>query len=158
MRLRLHLQERYGAQYVGQVANFSYETPVVAVRDACRLFDIPYAESQQISNQFIWDSWEECEKNLPDIFKTTNSVKKKMLDLGAHICGRVRQFSIHAGGVVIGKEPLYNYCGTSVGKSGENVVNLDKHYCEPMGLIKFDFLGLANLTLLRNAKKEAALS
>ena len=153
-----HLQDRYGRDYVAQVMNFSYETPIVSLRDSAKILGWKYEDSEKISSKFIWPTWKECRENLTGEFDMSDPRMIKLFDLAEHFNDRVRQSSIHAGGVVIGHTPIYNYMGCSRGTNGETVVDLDKHNCEPMSLVKFDFLGLSNLTLIKNAKKELGLT
>ena len=62
--------------------------------------------------------------------------------------GAVRNVGIHAAGVVIGRGPLWTHVPVGRGQAGENVAQFDKDDVEKAGLVKFDFLGLKNLTMI----------
>jgi DNA polymerase-3 subunit alpha len=74
-----------------------------------------------------------------------------LMDLAQRIEGLTRHASIHAAGVVIADKPLVQHAPLYKGADGENVIQYDMKMAEKIGLIKFDFLGLKNLTILKQA-------
>ncbi len=78
---------------------------------------------------------------------------KQIIKISLRLEGLLRHASIHAAGVIITDEPLVNYCPLYKGREGEQVVQFDKDFSEKIGLIKFDFLGLKTLTVIKNAEE-----
>lgn len=137
-----YLTEKYGHEKVCQIINFSYITPVVAIKDVGRVLGIPYKVCEKISKKFIYDTFEECIKNNPSIYKEFAQYSE-LFEIASRISGRVRQVSIHAGGVGIVDTAITDYMGMKVGSKGEYVIQVDKKVIEEIGIIKFDLLGLA---------------
>lgn len=152
-----HMQEIYGYDKVAQVINYSYITNVVAIKDAGRLLKLPYSVVQQISKRFNYDTWEECMEHNPNILEEYPEYYD-LFDIASHLSGRVRQASTHAGGVVVSKTVLSDYMGTIRGSEGEIVIEADKRYCEPIGLIKFDLLAVSTLNILKCCQETAGIS
>lgn len=150
-------QEKYGYDKVAQVINYSYITNVVAIRDAGKILKIPFSIVQQISKKFNYDTWEECMAHNPDIMEEYPEYYD-LFDIASHLSNRVRQASIHAGGVIVSKTSLSDYMGTIRGGNGEIVIQLDKRHCEPLGLIKFDLLGVASLNVIQDCQELANIS
>jgi DNA polymerase-3 subunit alpha len=137
-----YLTEKYGEDKVCQVINFSYITPCVAINDVGRVLDIPYNICKKISKKFIYETFEECIDNNPNLYEEFIEYKE-LFDVASKISGRVRQASIHAGGVGIVDTKITDYMAMKVGSKGEHVIQVDKKIIEDIGIIKFDILGLA---------------
>jgi DNA polymerase-3 subunit alpha len=137
-----YLTEKYGEDKVCQVINFSYITPCVAINDVGRVLGIPYNVCKKISKKFVYETFEECVSNNPNLYEEFIDYKE-LFDIASKISGRVRQASIHAGGVGIVDTKITDYMGMKVGSKGEHVIQVDKKVIEDIGIIKFDLLGLA---------------
>ena len=160
-----YLTNKYGQEKVCQIINFSYITPVVAIKDVAKILKIPYSIADKISKRFSYNTFEEGLKNNPNIyneFKTNdeefNNKLKELFDIASHISGRVRNESIHAGGVGIVDTKITDYMGMKCGKKGEHVIQVDKKIIENIGIIKFDILGVATLDLVRDCMIDANVS
>ena len=163
-----YLIEKYGADRVCQIINFSYITPVVAIKDTSKILGIPYKVADMISKRFSYDTFEEGLKKLK-IDNLKNLVNKGfcdteisnkidiLLDIASHISGRVKNVSIHAGGVGIVDTKITDYMGMKLGKKDEHVIQVDKHLIEEIGIIKFDILGVATLDLIDEIKNDIGL-
>lgn len=151
-----HLQEFYGEDKVAQVCNFNYITPMVAVKDVAKILGIPYFVSDKISKSFTAKTWDECLEMNPNVLEKYSEYQE-LFDIAKHLSGRCKTMAMHAGGVVIAQTTLDDYIGISKGGNGENVINIDKKKCQPLGLIKFDILGLANLSIIQDVKNELNL-
>ena len=103
-----YLTDKYGEDRVCQVINFSYITPCVAVKDVGRVLGIPYNISNKISKKFVFDTFEECIANNPTLYEEYVDYKD-LFDIVSKISGRVRQVSIHAGGVGIVDTKITDY-------------------------------------------------
>lgn len=137
-----YLTEKYGEDRVCQVINFSYITPIVAINDVGRVLGIPYNVCKKISKKFVYETFEECIENNPNLYEEFVDYKE-LFDIASKISGRVRQASIHAGGVGIVDTKITDYMAMKVGSKGEHVIQVDKKIIEDIGIIKFDLLGLA---------------
>jgi len=157
-----YVVDKYGGgDYVAQIITFGKLKTRAVIRDVGRALDIPLREVDQIA------------KMVPDVLNISldDALKKepRLADLAANdpkvadliqICrvleGLPRHASTHAAGVVISDRPLVDYLPLYRGKKGEVVTQFDMKIVEDIGLVKFDFLGLRNLTVI--AKTLALIS
>ena len=154
-RVVQYLTDKFGEERVSQVINFSYITPVVAINDVGRVLGIPYNITSKISKKFVFDTFEECMRNNPTI-REQYIEHRELFDIASKISGRVRQVSIHAGGVGIVDTKITDYMPMKIGSKGEHVIQVDKKNIEDIGIIKFDLLGLATtLNTIKYALKYA---
>lgn len=152
-----YITEKYGEEKVCQVINFSYITPCVAINDVGRVLGIPYNICKKISKKFVYDTFEECIENNPNLHEEYADYKE-LFDIAGKISGRVRQVSIHAGGVGIVDTKITDYMAMKIGSKGEHVIQVDKKIIEEIGIIKFDLLGLATtLNTIKDAIKYIGL-
>ncbi|MGD8241445.1 MAG: DNA polymerase III subunit alpha [Desulfobacterales bacterium] len=144
-----------GGDYVAQIITYGKLKTRAVIRDVGRALDIPLKEVDTIA------------KMVPDVLniKLDEAIARepKFNELAAarpeiddllKICrvleGLPRHASTHAAGVVIGDKPLVEYLPLYRGKKGEVVTQFDMKHVELAGLVKFDFLGLRNLTVIEN--------
>ena len=154
-RVVQYLTDKFGEERVCQVINFSYITPIVAINDVGRVLGIPYNVTSKISKKFVFETFEECMKNNPTI-REQYIEYRELFDIASKISGRVRQVSIHAGGVGIVDTKITDYMPMKIGSKGEHVIQVDKKNIEDIGIIKFDLLGLATtLNTIKYALKYA---
>lgn len=150
-----YLTEKYGEDRVCQVINFSYITPCVAINDVGRVLKIPYNIVSKISKKFVFETFEECIENNHKLYEEFVDYKE-LFDIASKISGRVRQASIHAGGVGIVDTKITDYMAMKIGSKGEHVIQVNKKVIEDIGIIKFDLLGLATtLNTIKDAIKYA---
>lgn len=138
-----YLMDKYGSDRVCQVINYSYITPVVAIKDVGRILGVPYKTCDKISKKFTYQTFEECIENNPSLYEEYADYKE-LFDIASKISGRVRQTSVHAGGVGIVDTKITDYMAMKIGSKGEHVIQVDKKNIEDIGIIKFDCLGLAD--------------
>lgn len=160
-----YMQSKYGKESVCQIANFSYITPSVAITDSARVLDkiaarqekfgraIGVKTAREISKLFSYPTWKECiERNSFELEKYSDEIYKELFEVAEQLSGVIRHTAVHAGGVgvVDGKitdiMPMKNADGASV-------VMADKRMAEPLGIIKFDVLGLRSLSVIDDAVK-----
>lgn len=150
-----YLTEKFGEDRVCQVINFSYITPCVAINDVGRVLKIPYNIVSKISKKFVFETFEECIENNPKLYEEFIDYKE-LFDIASRVSGRVRQASIHAGGVGIVDTKITDYMAMKIGSKGEHVIQVNKKVIEDIGIIKFDLLGLATtLNTIKDAIKYA---
>lgn len=149
------LMQKYGEKRVCQIINYSYITPTVAITDVGKILGFPYNQMQKLSQKFTSDKWDECLKMNPTI--ADNMQYKDLLDIAGHLSGRVKTVSIHAGGIGIVDTDICDYMPMKIGTKGEHVIQVDKHYVEDIGIVKFDLLGVATLNLVKEIKDDLNL-
>lgn len=149
------LMEKHGEKRVCQIINYSYITPTVAITDVGKILGFPYNQMQKLSQKFTSDKWDECMKINPTL--ADNIQYKDLLDIAGHLSGRVKTVSIHAGGIGIVDTDINDYMPMKRGTNGEHVIQVDKHYIEDIGIVKFDLLGLATLNLVKEIKDDLNL-
>lgn len=151
-----YLIKKYGDKRVCQIINYSYITPTVAITDVGKILGFPYNQMQKLSQKFTYDKWEECIKINQSLLE--NSQYKELLDIAGHLSGRVKTVSIHAGGIGIVDTDISDYMPMKIGTKGEHVIQVDKHYVEDIGIVKFDLLGVATLNLVNEIKNDLNLN
>ncbi len=151
-----YVVDKYGADHVAQIVTFGTMAARGAVRDVGRVLNIPYGEVDAVAKQIPFELKMTIEKAL-----TVSQPLKEMYDNDARIRrlidtakaleGMPRHASTHAAGVVITKNPVDSYVPLS--KNDESIVTqFPMTTLERLGLLKMDFLGLRNLTVLRDAE------
>lgn len=152
-----YLTQKYGEDRVCQIINFSYITPVVAIKDVGRVLNIPYAVCDKISKKFTYPTFKECIENNQEIYERYSEYHV-LFEIASRISGRVRNVSIHAGGVGIVDTKITDYMGMKLGGNNEHVIQVDKKKIEEIGIIKFDILGVATLGIVQYVKNQAGLT
>ena len=151
-----YVVEKYGGgDFVAQIITFGKLKTRAVIRDVGRALDIPLYEVDAIAKMVpdvLNISLDEALKQEPRL-RDLAEKKPEVSDL-INICrvleGLPRHASTHAAGVVIADKPLVEYLPLYKGKKGEVVTQFDMQCVEKIGLIKFDFLGLRNLTVIAN--------
>jgi len=150
-----YVTDKYGKDKVAQIATFGTMAARNAVRDTGRVLGVPYGEVDKIAK--LIEPGIPLKKSVevvPELRELYNSdvQVKKLIDLASNLEGVCRHSSTHAAGVVISKDPLTKYCPLQKATKGDISVNtqFEMHAIEDLGLLKMDFLGLSNLTILKN--------
>lgn len=147
--------ERYGGpEYVCQIITFGRLKAKAVIRDVGRAIGVLLSEVDEIA-KMIPDNI----KNLTAALEEVPAIREKceeseektqMLEVALLLEGLPRHASTHAAGVVVADKPLSEYLPLYKGKEGETITQFDMNYVEKLGLVKFDFLGLRNLTVIKN--------
>ncbi|MFA5785992.1 MAG: DNA polymerase III subunit alpha [Actinomycetota bacterium] len=154
--------EKYGEDHVAQIVTFSTIKARAAVRDAARVLSYPYGLGDRLSKmmpppvQGRDSSLAEALRTSADLKEACNSDPdaRRVLDTALGLEGLRRQWSVHAAGVVISPGPLVEHCPVQRRESdGAIVTQYEMHGVEKLGLLKMDFLGLRNLTVIDDAVK-----
>ena len=151
-----YLVDKYGEERVCQIINYSYITPTVAITDVGKILGFPYNQMQKLSQKFTFDKWNDCMKANPNLL-ADNPQYADLFDIAKHLSGRVKTVSIHAGGVGIVDTTINDYMPMKIGTKGEHVIQVDKHYVEDIGIVKFDLLGVSTLNLVKEIKDDLHL-
>jgi DNA polymerase-3 subunit alpha len=94
---------------VCQIINFSFITPVVALKDVGKVLGFPYKEMDKLSKGFVYSTFEECLENNKEV--AGNPKYTELFDIASHLSGRVKTTSIHAGGVGIVDGKVTDFIG-----------------------------------------------
>jgi len=155
-----YVMEKYGKERVAQIVTFGTMAARAAVRDAGRALGVPLPDVDRVAKLIPSGpgglSIEQALAQIPELkgLYDGSPAIKGLLDTASSIEGLARHASTHAAGVVISKGPLVEY--VPLVKIGEHDVNTqyDMTMVEKIGLLKMDFLGLRNLTVMKNAVDE----
>jgi DNA polymerase-3 subunit alpha len=150
-----YVVEKYGGpDYVAQIITFGKMQARAVIRDVGRALDIPLREVDSIAKmipEVLNISLAKALSQEPRLNTAAekNPRIKELLTVAQALEGLPRHASTHAAGVVISDRPLVEYLPLTRGKKGEVVTQYDMKAAERIGLIKFDFLGLRNLTVMK---------
>lgn len=156
-----YVVERYGGGEqdadckVAQIITFGKLKTRAVIRDVGRALDIPLREVDIIAKMVpdvLNISLDDALKEEPKLAQKAEESPEiaELIDICRVLEGLPRHASTHAAGVVIGDKPLVEYLPLYKGKKGEIVTQFDMKCVEKIGLVKFDFLGLRNLTVIAN--------
>lgn len=155
-----YVRKKYGDDHVAQIITFGTMAARAAIRDAGRALDYPYDYCDKTAKMIpMFSTITQALEDVPEFNNFYNSEKaaKKLIDSAKNLEGVARHASMHACGVVITKEPVTNYSPLQkITGKGDGVVtqyssSTKSSYVEKIGLLKMDFLGLKNLTIIQNA-------
>ena len=150
-----YVAEKYGKDHVAQIVTFGTLKAKGVVRDVGRVLDMPYARCDQIAKMIP----NELNITLAEALATSNELKteydsdpevKYLIDMSMRLEGLPRHASMHAAGVVICAKPVDEYVPLSLASDGSITTQYIMTTLEELGLLKMDFLGLRNLTVIQN--------
>ena len=162
-----YVSEKYGSDRVSQIITYGTIKAKQAVKDAARVLDMPYSIGDQITKAMP-PAIMGKDVPLPDLFNEqheryaegrefrelydSNPEVARVVDTAKGIEGLKRQWGVHAAGVIMSSEPLIDIIPLMKREQdGAIITQFDYPGCESLGLIKMDFLGLRNLTVLDDA-------
>ena len=150
-----YVTQKYGSDRVAQIGTFNTMQARAAVRDVARVLGMPYGEADRVAKALPFG------QSLADAREMVTEIRQleeepqivRLLDLAEKVEGLVRSTGTHAAGVVIARDPLTELVPLerSKGKTEAIQTQFEDKGLERLGLLKFDFLGLANLTILDRA-------
>lgn len=152
-----YLIKKYGENRVCQIINFSYITPIVAIKDVGKVLGFNYSEMDKLSKKFSYDTFEECIENNRK-FIDENPKYAELFEIAGKLSGRIKTVSCHAGGVGIVDTDINDYMGMKLGGDGEHVIQVDKRIIEEIGIIKFDILGVQTLNMIKETLTDVNLT
>lgn len=155
-----YVTQKYGADKVAQIITFGTMAAKGAIRDVGRALGYSYSFCDQVSKmipmgaqgfQMTIEKAKDLEKDLMDLYKKNPQVQR-LLDLAQKVEGCARHTSIHAAGVVIAQSALTDFTPIQKETGGEKITTqYEMHAVEAAGLLKMDFLGIRNLSILGRA-------
>lgn len=151
-----YVREKYGEKSVSHIITYGKMAAKSVIRDVARVMGVPYGEADKIAKMIEakpgvtlkseWDSKEELRGLIE-----SSSTYKELWSYALRLEGINRNVGIHAAGVVIGDRPLDEHIPLTRGNEGEVVTQYDMGAITEVGLLKMDFLGLKNLTVIQDA-------
>lgn len=152
-----YMCKKYGQKNVAQICTFGRMLARGSVRDIARVLGYPYAIGDRISKLIPLGSQgfpmtiTKALETTPELAKIyeEDSDAKIIIDLAKQVEGNVRHISVHAAGVVVAPTEIVDFTPIQKEPSGEKIITqYEMHACEDVGLIKFDILGIRNLSIL----------
>lgn len=151
--------EKYGKDRVANIVTFGRMAARNAVRDVSRVLQVPYIEADRLAKMIpppvqgrhilLKTSIVE-DRDLKREYET-NPTAKTVFDLAIQLEGTIRSHGVHAAGVVIAPEDIVHYTPLELAQKGVVATQYSMGPIEQLGLLKMDFLGLSNLTIINNA-------
>lgn len=153
-----YVTQKYGADKVCQIVTFGTLAARNAMKSVARVYDIPFAQSNQWAQLIPAEPKIKIDDALKDGMELkklydTDPTVKKLVDMAKAIEGLKNNTGMHAAGVIISKMPLEDIVPVEPSKEGLIVTEYTMIEDEHIGLLKMDFLGLRNLTIIHNALK-----
>lgn len=151
-----YVTEKYGREKVVQIVTFGTMAAKMVIRDVGRALDLPYSFCDKVAKMIpneLKMNIDKALKDNPDLMQLyeENEEAKKLIDLSRRLEGLPRHTSIHAAGVVISKREVDCYVPISTSSDGAVTTQYTMETIEQLGLLKMDFLGLRNLTVIEKA-------
>ena len=152
-----YVVEKYGSDHVAQIITFGTLGAKAAIRDVGRVLELPYAEADKVAklvpsqlNITLQEALDQ-EPRLRELTQTDPKIAE-LMNVAQSLEGLARHASTHAAGVVISEGPLTDHVPLYKGTNDEIVTQYSMGDVEKIGLVKFDFLGLKTLTMIRRAE------
>jgi len=155
-----YARQKYGEEQVAQIGTFGTMMARAAVRDVARALGHPYGMADQIAKMIPFGAQgfpmtiDRAMKESPELKEVyqSDSDAREVIDLAKKIEGNARHVGVHAAGVVIAPTPVTDFVPIQFDpKGGKTITQFDMHAVEEAGLLKFDFLGLKNLSVLADS-------
>lgn len=149
-----YVQDRYGKENVAQIITFGTLAARAAIRDAGRVLEVPLSEVDRVAKLIptipVGTTISQALERVPDLKQIydNNSQLRTLIDMARKLEGISRHSSTHAAGVLVSKEPLVEHVPLQRAASGELVTQYDMDAVGKIGLLKMDFLGLINLSII----------
>ncbi len=151
--------DKYGKDRVANIVTFGRMAARNAVRDVARVLQVPYADADRLAKMIpppVQGRHIPLSTSLKENYELreeyrTNETSKRVFDLAIQLEGTIRSHGVHAAGVVIAPEDIVCYTPLEMAQKGVVATQYSMGPIEELGLLKIDFLGLSNLTIINNA-------
>jgi DNA polymerase-3 subunit alpha len=150
---------KYGRDQVANIVTFGRMAARNSVRDVARVLQVPYADADRLAKmipppvQGRHIPLSKSLKTIPELKQENESNEQaaRVFDLATKLEGTIRSHGVHAAGVVIAPDDIVNYTPLEMAQKGVIATQYSMWPIEDLGLLKMDFLGLSNLTIIKNA-------
>ncbi|GAA3535189.1 DNA polymerase III subunit alpha [Aeromicrobium panaciterrae] len=162
-----YVSNKYGEERVAQIATFGRLKAKAAIKDANRVLDYPFAMGERITKTLppdimgkgvpLKEMFDKSNKRYNDAAEfralhESDAEVRKIYETALGLEGQIRQWGVHAAGVIMSSDPLIDIMPIMKREQdGAVITQFDYPMCEALGLVKMDFLGLRNLTVLDDA-------
>ncbi len=151
--------QKYGDDRVANIVTFGTMAARNAVRDVARVLQVPYADADRLAKMIpppVQGRHIPLETSLQqdvDLKREyeSNEDAKRVFDLATRLEGTIRNHGVHAAGVVIAPDDIVRFVPLEMAQKGVVATQYSMNPIEDLGLLKMDFLGLSNLTIIKNA-------
>lgn len=151
--------KKYGSERVANIVTFGRMFARNAVRDVARVLQVPYADADRLAKMIpapVQGRHIPLQKSLQEDVELkreyeSNDVSRQVLDQAVRLEGTVRSHGVHAAGVVIAPDDIVKFVPLEMAQKGVVSTQYPMGPVEELGLLKMDFLGLSNLTIIKNA-------
>lgn len=157
-----YAKRKYGEDRVAQISTFAKVKPRSGIKDAARILGFDYSTGDKLS-KMVPDAILGVEKTMDEVLQTpdlqkeynSNAESKKILDVAKGLEGTQRSDGLHAAGVIIAQSDITDFIPVRIAGSKNPVLatQIDMHWCERLGMLKADFLGLRNLSVIADTLK-----
>jgi len=154
-----YMVERYGRDHVCQIITFGTMAARGVIRDVGRALDLPFGDVDRIAKlvpEVLGITLEKALQQEPKLneLAAADARVNEVIQVALRLEGLARHASTHAAGLVVAPKRMEEFCPVYMDqKSGSLTTQYSMKYVEKIGLVKFDFLGLRNLTVIHNAVK-----
>jgi DNA polymerase III subunit alpha len=156
-----YVKDKYGRKNVAQIITFGTMAARGVIRDVSRVLKIPIPKADAIAKKIpVFQGkpmhLEDAYKKIPDLREVASDSDPKMKELVEYsqtLEGIARHASVHAAGILIAPDEITNYVPLAITSDKEVTTQWAMGWCEAIGLLKMDFLGLRNLTVIHNTEK-----
>ena len=146
-----YVKQKYGEDHVSQIITFNKLKAKAVIKDVARVMNIPFSEANSLSKFITEDSLQRALEKSEKLksFYSESPMGKKLIEISMALEGLIRSAGKHAAGIIISKGPLSEYVPLYKDtKDGSITSQYEKKSLEAAGLVKMDFLGLKNLTII----------
>ncbi len=151
--------EKFGSERVANIVTFGRMAARNSVRDVARVLQVPYAEADRLAKmiplpvQGRHTPLVDHLQIVPELQAeyTSNPQAARVFDLAIKLEGTIRSHGVHAAGVIIAPDELVRYVPLEMAQKGVVATQYSMGPVEDIGLLKIDFLGLSNLTIIKNS-------
>ncbi|MGI8914049.1 MAG: DNA polymerase III subunit alpha [Chloroflexota bacterium] len=153
-----YVKQKYGADHVAQIITYNTMLGKAAIRDVGRALGLPFGDVDRVAKLIPNGVKVTIDQGLAEsaelrTLAESDQMVKKLLDTARKVEGLARNSSVHAAGVVISREPLMDMVPLQRAKDGNVITQYESTWLQDVGLLKMDFLGLANFANLDLAVK-----
>ncbi|MEI7682827.1 MAG: DNA polymerase III subunit alpha [Candidatus Saccharibacteria bacterium] len=151
--------DKYGTNRVANIVTFGRMAARNAVRDVARVLQVPYADADRLAKMIpppiqgrhiLLSTSLKDDMDLKNEYETSEQ-SKRVFDLAVQLEGTIRSHGVHAAGVVIAPDDIVKFAPLEMAQKGVVATQYSMNPIEELGLLKMDFLGLSNLTIIKNA-------
>ncbi len=154
-----YCSNKYGFERVSNIVTFGKMMAKNAVRDVARVLEVPYAEADRLAKmvpdpvQGHHVKLKDAIRDVPELKQEyeTNPTSKEVIDFASRLEGTIRNHGVHACGVIIAPDDLVKFLPLEVSAKGPIAAQFPMGQVEELRLLKMDFLGLSNLSVINNA-------